>query len=194
VTDYTTTALVKASLGITDTNDDAKIAAAVTAASRAIDLATGTAFGVSTTTSSRTYWPESSYEVWVDRFDSTTGLVVKTGTDGSTWTAVTSTDVVSWPTNAPSKGGAYCRLLIPTGALPTGYLRPTVQVTAAWGFAATPEPVSQAALIKAARIFRRKDSPDGIAGQSEFGVVRISRSEDPDVLALLAPYMDVGFA
>lgn len=194
MTDYTTTALVKASLGIEDTNDDTKIAAAVTAASRAIDLATGTAFGVGTSTSARTYWPESPYEVWVDRFDSTTGLVVKTGTDGSTWTAVTSTDVLAWPPNAAAKGDAYCRVLVPTGVLPCGYVRPTVQVTAAWGFAATPEPVATAALIKAARIFRRKDSPEGIAGTSEFGVVRISKSEDPDVLLLLAPYMSVGVA
>lgn len=187
--DYTTSTLVKASLGIADSNDDTAIAAAVTMVSRAIDLYTGTTFGVSTTTSARTYYPTDCYEVWVDRFDSTTGLVVKTGTDGSTWTAVTSTDVVSWPPNAPSLGMAYCRLIIPTGVLPTGYARPTVQVTAAWGFASTPEPVKEAALLEACRLFRRKDSPDGIAGQSEFGVVRVARSMDPDARMLLAPYV-----
>lgn len=187
--DYTTSTLVKASLGITDTNDDTAIAAAVTMVSRAIDLYTGTTFGVSTTTSARTYYPLDCYEVWVDRFDSTTGLVVKTGTDGSTWTAVTSTDVVAWPTNAPSLGGAYCRIIVPTGVLPTGYARPTVQVTAAFGFASTPEPVKEAALLEACRLFRRKDSPDGIAGTSEFGVVRVARSMDPDARMLLAPYV-----
>jgi hypothetical protein len=194
VTDYTTSVLVKASLGITDTDDDTAIAAAVTLASRAIDLFTGTAFGVGTTTSARTYWPESPCEVWVDRFDSTTGLTVKTGTDGSTWTTVTSTDVVAWPSNAPSLGDAYCRLIIPTGVLPCGFMRPTVQVTAAWGFASTPEPVKEAALLEACRLFRRKDSPDGIAGSNEFGVVRVSRSMDPDARMLLARYMSIGMA
>lgn len=189
--DYVTSAIVKADLGITDSDSDTQIARVITAVSRAIDRVTGTTFGVGVTTSARTYFAESCGEVWVDRFDSTTGLVVKTGTDGTYATTVTSTDVVAWPLNAPALGGAYCRLLIPTGVLPVGYPRPTVQVTAAWGFAATPELVQEAALRKAAKLFRRKDSPEGIAGTSEFGVIRISRNEDPDVMQLLAPYMPV---
>jgi hypothetical protein len=187
--DYTTSVLVKASLSITDSNDDTAIAACVTLASRAIDLYTGTAFGVGSSASARVYYPLDCGDVWVDRFDSTTGLVVKTGTDGTYPTTVTATDVVAWPPNAPSLGGAYCRLIIPTGVLPTGYARPTVQVTAAWGFAVTPEPVKQAALLEAARLFRRKDSPDGIAGSNEFGVIRVARSMDGDARMLLAPYV-----
>lgn len=190
--DYTTLALLKTSLGITDTSDDAALSRAITTASRAIDLYTGTAF--SPTTEARTFYPTSSGDVWVDRFTSTTGLVVKTGTDGTFPTTILSTDVVPWPPSAPSKGGAYCRLLIPTAALPTGSLRPTVQVTAAWGFDPCPEVVADATLIKAAHLFRRKDSPDGVAGSGEFGVVRISRYEDPDVVSLLAPYVQVGIA
>jgi hypothetical protein len=189
---YCQLADLKTSLGITDTDDDDALVRAIGAASRAIDQATGTHFYQ--VTEARLYSPLDCYDVWVDRFTSTTGLVVKTGTDGSTWTTVTSTDVVTWPNNAPSRGGAYCRLRVPTGVLPVGYIRPTVQVTASWGWHFVPTAVAEACLIKAAKLFRRKDSPEGVAGTSEFGVVRISRHEDPDVLMLLAPYMSVGLA
>jgi hypothetical protein len=186
VADYTTLAVVKASLGITDTNDDTALGVAITAASRAIDQYTGAQFF--TTTEARLFEPADCCTVWVDPFATTSGLVVKTGTTGSYTTTVTSTDVVPWPYNAPSKDGAYCKLQIPTGVLPYGYLRPTVQVTATWGYGSVPSAVAEACRLKAARLFRRKNSPEGVAGSSEFGVVRISRFEDPDVAMLLAPY------
>lgn len=192
-TDYTTLALLKTSLGLTsDTNDDAALARAISTASRAIDAYCGTQFYPST--EARTFAPSSSGDVWVDRFTSTVGLVVQTGTDGAFSTTVGSNDVLPWPHNAPKTGGAYCRLLIATGALPVYSLRPTVQVTAQWGWHYVPEQVADATLIKAAHLFRRKDSPDGVAGSGEFGVVRISRYEDPDVVSLLAPYVQVGIA
>lgn len=187
-TNYTTAALVKAQLGITDSTDDTLIDAAIAAASRAIDRVTGTTFYP--VTEARLFAPVSSGDVWVDRFTGTP--TVKTGTDGTYPTTVT--DVVVWPHNATSHGRAFCRILAPDYDLPVGYLRPTVQVTAAWGFASVPDDVEEACRIKAARLFRRKDSPEGIAGTSDFGVVRISRGEDPDVLMLLAPYMSAGIA
>ena len=185
--DYTTTTLLKASLGITDTADDTALTAAITAASRAIDKVTGTTFY--TVSATRVYDPVSPYEVWVDRFTDTTGLVVKTGRDGTYTTTIAATDVVAWPYNAASTGGSYCRIMVPTGVLPMYCLRPSVQVTASFGYSSAPAEVAQACLIKAARIFRRKDSPEGIAGTGEFGVARISKHEDPDVMMLLAPYL-----
>jgi hypothetical protein len=74
--------------------------------------------------------------------------------------------------------------------------RPTVQVTAKWGYASTvPSPVQQAALLLGARIFQRKSSPLGVmAGMvNEFGPVRVSRI-DFDVRALLAGYRRIGAA
>lgn len=192
-TNYTTAALVRQQLGITDTDDDTLILAAVAAASRAIDRTTGTTFYP--ITEARYYVPTSAGDVWVDRFVTTTGMTVQTGTDGTYTTTVSSSDVVAWPYNAVTNGGAYCRLLVPTYALPASSGgRATVKVTAQWGYSSVPDNVEEACRIKAARLFRRKDSPEGVAGTSEFGVVRISKYEDPDVAMLLAPYTDAGIA
>jgi hypothetical protein len=42
------------------------------------------------------------------------------------------------------------------------------------------------------RLFRRKDSPEGVTGSAEWGVVRLSR-RDPDVWVLIEPYILPGF-
>jgi hypothetical protein len=62
-----------------------------------------------------------------------------------------------------------------------------VQVTGTWGWPAVPVDVKQACLLLAARLFIRKESPQGVAGFGEFGAIRV-RSADPDVVALLEPY------
>lgn len=50
-----------------------------------------------------------------------------------------------------------------------------------------PEPVVEACVILAARLFRRKDAPFGVVGSPEFGLERIAAS-DPDVKRLMRPY------
>jgi hypothetical protein len=42
-------------------------------------------------------------------------------------------------------------------------------------------------IMQAARLYKRRRSPEGVAGFAEFGVVRVSRV-DPDVAELLKPY------
>jgi len=63
-----------------------------------------------------------------------------------------------------------------------------VQVTALWGWPAVPEPITQATIIQASRIFKRYDSPLGVAGFGDLGVMRVSRALDPDVMQLVEPY------
>lgn len=65
--------------------------------------------------------------------------------------------------------------------------RGLIQVTGVWGWPTVPEPVVQACLLLAARVFNRKESPQGVAGWGEFGAFRV-RNSDPDVIELLAPY------
>ena len=65
--------------------------------------------------------------------------------------------------------------------------RARVEITGVWGWAAIPVEVKQACLIKATRLLTRMQSPNGIAGLDQFGPVRISRSDDPDVVMLLEP-------
>lgn len=62
-----------------------------------------------------------------------------------------------------------------------------VEVTGIWGWPEVPAGVNQACVILASRLYKRKDSPEGVSGWGDFGVVRVVRT-DPDVMALLDPY------
>jgi hypothetical protein len=188
--DYTTIPNVRAQLGIPDGQDDVLLGLAITAASRAIDNATGTQFHPVTET--REYEAASDV-VWVDRFLTTDGLTVATGTDGTFGTTV--------PSSAYAAAGirisgqfVYDRITAISAAWPRSHGRPTVAVTATWGWPEVPEVVEMAARIKAAQLFSRKDSPFGVAGNADFGIVRINSREDPHVWSLLAPYTDPGIA
>ncbi len=66
-----------------------------------------------------------------------------------------------------------------------------VTVTGVWGWPAVPAAVKQACRLQVARMFKRADSPLGVAGFGEFGVIRIT-TLDPDVRALLQPYRVLG--
>jgi hypothetical protein len=63
-----------------------------------------------------------------------------------------------------------------------------VQVTAIFGWPSVPEPVTQATIIQASRIFKRYDSPLGVAGFGDLGAIRVSRFLDPDMAQLVEPY------
>ena len=62
-----------------------------------------------------------------------------------------------------------------------------VRITAVWGWPETPDDIIQAQLLQAMRYYRRKDSPEGIAGSAEWGLVRIPRL-DPDVAEMIEDY------
>jgi len=139
----------------------------------------------------RVYAPRDTGTVRTDDIATATGLTVKTDTggDGTFATTLAAADYQLEPWNADTDGRPWRRISMVSGAtLPWHQSRPTVQVTARFGWPAVPEPVRVAARLKAARLFRRKDSPDGMRGFGEFGVVRISKFEDPDVAMLLDPY------
>lgn len=144
----------------------------------------------------RVFYPRNGCVVVVDDFWSTTNLVVKTdeGDDGTYETTWTTGDYQLEPLNGRENDIAvpYTRIrAVESRSFPTCGRRPSVQVTAAWGWTAVPDAVFQATLIKAARLFHRKDSPQGVAGFDQFGAVRISKAEDPDVSALLDPFRRV---
>lgn len=190
--DYATLAELKTQLGITDAVDDTPLGAALTAASRAVDEHCGRKFSAAAS-SSRVYEARWSDLLYVDDIASLTGLAVKTdddddGTFETTWTVTT--DFVAGPPNAIADGLPVTRLAAVGSKRFPASVRPTVEVTASFGWAAVPAQVKTATLIKAARLFRRKDTPEGVAGTGEFGVVRIT-SEDVDVKALLAPLVRV---
>lgn len=63
-----------------------------------------------------------------------------------------------------------------------------VQITGTWGWPAVPPPVTQAAFILAADIFKMKDAPFGVSGVSDFGAVKISAN--PWLVEMLRKYVN----
>lgn len=181
----------------TDTTRDGLLTRALAAASRGIDRACGRGrrFYLDPAPVAREFNPhgrivcrDDGELLLVDDIGSAAGLVVETGRAGS-WTPVTGYETS--PDNALLDGQAITGLLLTSGSWGTALGR--VRITAQFGWPAVPDDITEAALLQAARLYRRKDSPEGITGSAEWGVVRLSR-RDPDVWNLIEPYIAPGFA
>ncbi|MFF6825048.1 phage gp6-like head-tail connector protein [Streptomyces longwoodensis] len=194
--EYGSRAALKARLNIEpgDTSADTLLDSALGASSRGIERTTGRRFWLDATPVQRTYNPrgrivrDTDGDLFlVDDIGSTTGLVVESGS-GASWSAVTGYETS--PDNALADGKPIMGLLRVGGTwdLATSRLR----VTARFGWPSVPEDITEAALIQATRLYKRKDSPEGIIGSAEWGVRNLSR-RDPDVWALIEPYTLPGF-
>jgi hypothetical protein len=185
-------------LGIPDTEDDTRLSSAAAATNRAIVRYCGRSFETVTSASAseRVFTPKTPTICYTDDFHTTDGLVVKidNGDDGTYESTLTvNTDFILEPRNGREDGLAvpYRKLRATSWLFPHCGVRPSVQVKAAWGWASVPAEVTHAALIKAARLFKRKDSVEGVLGGfQDFNAVtvRISTREDPDVVELLRYY------
>lgn len=195
-TAYVTLEALKNSLGIDDDDDDDTLDQKILAASKFIDDKTGRTFGRDASASQRKYrtagrllWTEDGWhQLQVDDIATATGLVIETGSDSGGWTAVSGT--ITGPDNAIVRGRPITALLHPTGW--PCYQWQQVRVTAVWGWPAIPENVETACLIQAGRLYRRKDSPEGVTASSDWGPIRVARM-DPDVKELLDPVTLPGF-
>lgn len=186
--------------------DSTLLERAINASARAIDQFCQRRFWLDAQAATRTYRPDDPLEAWIDDIGATASLVIKTDTagDGSWATTWDTTDYQLEPLNADAAWGfdsagaaayAWWRIVaIDDKAFPISNRRPTLQVTQRFGWSAIPVGVNQANLLKAASLFKRKDSPTGVSNFGDFGPVRISRNADPDVAELLAPYVrfDIG--
>mgnify|MGYP005638170439 FL=1 len=194
--DYTSLAVVKEYLGIPSgtTSEDTAITAAIDAAEAEIDQYTGRTFVVPGSATAQVFNPATNVDVELPDIAQTTGVIVKTDTtdDGTYDTTLTLTsEYIITGNAAPFRsvrrvdGSSFPRYLS---------ARPTVEVTAFWGYAmAVPKPVVQAATVLGARLYQRRSSPLGFQAGFEGDAVRISRV-DPDVKALLGGYRLIGFA
>jgi len=177
---------------IAESTRDGLLQIALAAASRSVDKYCGRRFYADKTATAREYrtvravtCDADGEALFIDDLSSTTSLVVEVGNDGQTWTAVT--DYSTEPDNALVQNwpitGLRRRLSYWTAA--------RVRVTGLWGWPSIPDEVSQATLLQASRLFNRRKSPEGITGNSEWGLVRVTRV-DPDVASLLQPYQIMG--
>lgn len=200
---YSELPLVKSQLGKITTDDrDELIQASITAASRMIDVECGLwpgAFRPDAVATTRVFElagrvrPDGygRYVVSIDPVASATGLVISTGYSitgvYNSW--VNGTYAVG-PMTALALGEPLTWVKSAAVSLD---LVDSIQVTARWGYPSVPAQIELATRMMAARLYRRKDSPQGIIASADWGAVRVSRT-DPDIHALLFPFMPPGFA
>ena len=191
MTAYATLAQVKAALRITDSVDDTLIEMARTAASDLVDGYCGRTFNTSGTVT-RVFAPADDYVLQTDDLAGTALTITSsTGADGVFDVTWKTTDYQLEPLNGVSNGQAvpFTRIrAIQDYLWPVAGGEATVRVTGVYGFVSVPTVVTQATVLQSSRIFSRLQSPLGVAGFGEMGVVRVTRALDPDVAALVEPY------
>ena len=193
---YCTLNELKASLRIpvSDTVDDDLLELAVESASRDIDQACERFFY--STVATRIFTPRDSYNCSIDDLVSVTTIKSSSGADGVFDITWQTSDYQLMPLNGIAGG-----MTVPYDLIYAvgDYLWPldgeeaTAQVNGTWGFSAVPTAIKQATVLLAARIFKRNDSPGGVMGFGDLGVIRVGRM-DPDIDRLIQPYKKVRFA
>jgi hypothetical protein len=194
---YASLARLKFTLNIEDLTRDDLLTEKLDSASRSVEkYCDDRRFYLDTTASVRTYSTagrivqshrDGTERLRVDSIGAdAAGILVEVG-DGTTWTSLTGFE--TYPDNALARLEAIEWLV----ALNCEWSRNRrVRVTARWGWPAVPTAVAEATLLQASRLFRRKDSPEGVAGNSDWGLVRVPNL-DPDVKAQLA-YLHTDFS
>jgi len=200
-TPYATLAQVKAQCGIplSDTQDDVLLTAALAATTTKINEKTGRpgSIGFNLGTGPVTYYRRATHPEYLSVPDlaDVSSLVVKIGNSGQPSTFTTVVDPASYeclPENNLAIGRPVDTLRSIYAVWPT-YPYVSLSITAVPGWPAVPDTVVEAQIMWTAKLWRRKDSIDGIAGQSDYGAIRVGRM-DPDIEDLLADITRPGFA
>jgi len=182
-------------LGIEDSVDDTALEAAITAASRMIDDYTERFFykdGTTQSPVSRYFTPQDIAVLAIDDIHVITEVAIDAAFDQTYSTVFATSDYLVEPVNNPRKGWPYTRI-IATGSYIYPYPLPqSVRIRGVWGWSAVPSEVSMATLLQASRLFTRRQSPFGIAGAPDLGVVRLSARLDADVEVLLKSFRKRG--
>lgn len=194
---YATMADLKAELNIgqADTSYDVKLEKALNSASRQIDRHCGRRFWQDPATVQREYYADSPYDVQTDDISTTTGLVVRvdTGDDGTYATTLTiTTQFILLPRNADHDGLPWNSIRLVDADTTTFPIwtsgRPSVRVTAKFGFATVPDDVNKACLIQATQLFKASDAVFG--GLSfDAGILRVRETLNPMAAALVEYYV-----
>lgn len=200
---YATLEQLKRFMRIPDatTADDLELTRALETASRQIDHLCSRTFEVASTASVRyfTPWNDSYGGRWripVDDFMTLTDLELYSWTDADEdWTTPITGPFTMLPINAAGKGMPWNEIVLPSGtSLPHpdwhGWASEDSQdyiaVTARWGWDALPAQVTEACLLQAARLQKRRDAVFGIVAAPDGSAqTRLQDRMDPDaVLAL----------
>jgi len=192
---YATLDEVKAAARVTDNFDDALFETAIESASRDIDAYCERVF-YSAGTATRVYIPTDIYLLETDDLISVSAVKSDTTGEGGFNETWATTDYQLEPLNGVAGGivTPYTRLRA-VGDLLWPIYEPrdinagqaSVQITGVFGFESVPVAIKQATILASLRAYKRYESPTGVLGFSDVGVVRIGRL-DPDVQRLIDPY------
>jgi hypothetical protein len=190
---YITLDELKSALRITDQIDDSLLTAAINSAASFVNThcqRSFTAAGTAITTN--LYVPVGRWDpLQIDDALTVTEVAIDEDLDRSYSTVLRDIDYQTHPVNSVTEGIPYpITSLRPQedGYWPMWNNRATVRVRGRFGWPAVPAPVREATLLQASRLFTRLESPLGVAGFGDMGVMRVSFKGDPDVLMLLAPF------
>jgi len=197
--DYCTLSQLKQALRITDQVDDTLLATAIDAASRWVDGWCDRSFAAAgTAITYRDFVPTDTFGiVHIDDCVQVTEVRVDDDLDQTYGKTLRAIDWAAEPVNTKTYGLTlpFTRLRsYEDGYWPVWRGQPTVRVYARYGWPAVPDPVRLATILQASRLFTRNDSPLGVAGMGDMGMMRVSRFVDPDVEQLLQPYRRVQYA
>jgi hypothetical protein len=170
-----------------DTVDDDRLLSRLASASRGVDKDTGRprGYGRDRVASSRIYRPHHEELLSVDDIATATGLVVEIGRD-NTWSGIDGSLWDTLPENASADERAIETLRRLVGTWPMWGMQ-RIRVTAVWGWPSVPAGIQEATVLRASRLFRRRDTPEGIKGFGDLGVMRLSRY-DSDYDNLIDPF------
>jgi len=186
---YCTLTQIKAAVRITDAVDDSLLEMAVEAASRMIDSECDRNF-YTTGTATRDYVPIDPYTVDTDDLTSIASIKLDDTGDLDFQITLQTSDFQTEPVNNRVSGNYFptTRIrMIGDYLLPIWYNQATVRIQGTYGFTPPPIQVTQACVIQASRIFKRLDSPLGVAGFGDMGAMRVGKT-DPDVSMLIRPF------
>lgn len=199
---YATLEDVKLAARIPDEIDDVLLELAIESASREIDSYVERVF-FSFGTDTRVYVPRTSNVVETDDIISVTTLKTSTDADGVFDQTFTESDFQLEPLNGLAGGietpftriravGDFFFPVFQPRDIPTG--RATIEVTGVFGFPSIPIAIKQATVLASLRAYKRYESPTGVLGFSDMGVVRVGARLDPDVQRLVEPYRKLRMA
>lgn len=191
---YCSLAEIRARLALASTAGDTMLEQIVTSVSRWIDDYTARRFYSATET--RYYEAYSSNEIWVDDILAVGSLKTDDNADRTYETTWATTDYDLLPDNASLEGTPYSQIVItPNGSygFPVG-IHKGIQLAGTFGYCSTTSSgkatiIKEACLLQAERIYKRKDSPLGVAGVSALGIQTLKvPGLDPDVKSMLDPF------
>lgn len=201
-TQYVDKTDLKTYIGLSGSGQDTNIDNAINGASRLIDKICGRHFWQDDAVTEKYYTPINHYYVEVDDISTTTGLIVQLDTtdDGAYDKTITlDTDFVLKPFNPQVHKISSTTYYFPHTELNILTTRsdetfdPTIikniKITAKFGWSAVPEAISQATLIQATRLWKRKDTPFNVFGNEQTGQRELFNKIDPDALQLIKGYV-----